>query len=127
MFAKFAWKIAIVALALICCTQNLTAEDFYVSPTGSNSNPGTASQPFLTIQRATNVMQAGDVCHIGEGRYCETIPSKTSYQPSFRWAQFDLSSLGKSTAADYCGKRTECRVDRGLGRCLESNCAAIVF
>ena len=104
MFAKFAWKIAIVALALICCTQNLTAEDFYVSPTGSNSNPGTASQPFLTIQRATNVMEAGDVCHIGEGRYCETIRPKPVTNPVFDGPSLTYQAWGNPRPRIIAGK-----------------------
>ena len=39
----------------------------------SDSNPGSELSPFLTIQRAANVMVAGDVCVVHEGVYCETI------------------------------------------------------
>ena len=48
--------------------------NYYVSENGSNANSGTdPSAPFRTIQRASNEMGAGDVCHIGDGYYCETL------------------------------------------------------
>lgn len=46
-----------------------TGGDLYVSPTGNDSNSGSASQPFATIQKAANVAQAGDVVSIAAGTY----------------------------------------------------------
>src|SRR5262249_165347 len=42
---------------------------YYVSPTGSDSNPGTASQPFQTIQRAADVVNPGDTVLVADGTY----------------------------------------------------------
>jgi hypothetical protein len=50
------------------------ATDYYVSTTGSNSNVGTSSaSPFLTIQQAANVAQAGDNVYVCGGTYRETV------------------------------------------------------
>ena len=42
---------------------------FYVSPAGSDSNPGTEAQPFRTIQRAANVVSPGNTVIVEDGVY----------------------------------------------------------
>lgn len=42
---------------------------WYVANDGSNANPGTSSQPFLTIQRAVDVAGDGDEIVIASGQY----------------------------------------------------------
>ena len=54
------------------------AADYYVSPSGSDSSPGTLSQPFLTIQKAASVMAAGDTAFIRAGIYRETVTPANS-------------------------------------------------
>jgi Protein of unknown function (DUF1565) len=46
---------------------------FYVSNTGSDSNPGTLSSPWRTIQHAANSVQAGDIIYVRGGVYNESI------------------------------------------------------
>jgi hypothetical protein len=46
---------------------------YYVALLGSDSNPGTAAQPFRTIQRCASVAASGDTCVIRAGTYRETI------------------------------------------------------
>ncbi|MBO0857528.1 MAG: right-handed parallel beta-helix repeat-containing protein [Chloracidobacterium sp.] len=46
-----------------------TGDTFYVSPTGSDSNPGTETQPFLTIQRAADVVNPGNTVIVEDGVY----------------------------------------------------------
>lgn len=41
----------------------------YVAATGSDASPGTRSQPFLTIQRAQDAVEAGDTVYIRGGLY----------------------------------------------------------
>lgn len=41
----------------------------YVAPTGSDSNPGTASQPFRQVSKAASVASAGTVVHVAAGSY----------------------------------------------------------
>ena len=45
---------------------------YYVATTGSNSNPGTAAQPFKTIQHAADVVVPGDVVVVRAGTYTIT-------------------------------------------------------
>lgn len=65
------WTIAALAIGLAHGV--LAVEQFYVSPSGNNSNAGTALAPFQTIQQAASVMQPGDVCVITAGTYRETV------------------------------------------------------
>jgi uncharacterized repeat protein (TIGR01451 family) len=46
---------------------------YYVSPTGSDSNPGTIAQPWATIQHAAGILTAGDTVYIRAGTYHEQV------------------------------------------------------
>lgn len=55
------------------------AVDYYVGGAGaSDNNPGTATQPFATIQKAASLAKAGDVVNIRGGVYRETITPANS-------------------------------------------------
>lgn len=61
-----------------------TQNTFYVSTSGNDSNSGTSSQPFATIQKFCNIAKAGDTCIIYSGDYRESITlncSGTERQP----------------------------------------------
>ena len=63
-------------------TGQVLAANFYVGGDGaSDRNPGTASQPFATIQKAAGVAAAGDVVNIRPGIYRETIVPANSGAP----------------------------------------------
>ncbi len=49
---------------------------YYVAKTGSDTNDGSETAPFLTVQQAASVMTAGDTCLIREGIYRETVTPK---------------------------------------------------
>jgi hypothetical protein len=52
---------------------------YYVSASkGSDDNAGAEKMPFKTIQKAADVMVAGDICLIDDGIYRETITLKNS-------------------------------------------------
>ena len=53
-------------------TSNI-ANDYYVSISGDDSNPGTLELPFRTIQHAASIVEAGDTVHIRGGIYREKI------------------------------------------------------
>ena len=55
-----------------------TGATYYVSTTGSNSNPGTISQPWLTIQHAANTVKAGATVYVFGGVYKESVNFPTS-------------------------------------------------
>jgi alpha-N-arabinofuranosidase len=47
--------------------------EYHVSVTGNESNPGTKSNPFLTISRAAKAAQPGDTITVHQGVYRERI------------------------------------------------------
>lgn len=67
----FGTRLISVLWALVA--QMAMTGDFYVAPSGSDTNTGSLSNPFMTIQRAANVMVAGDTCYIRSGTYRETV------------------------------------------------------
>ena len=52
--------------------QSGTTSTLYVSPTGSDANPGTAAAPFRTIQRAADLVNPGDVVIVEDGTWTDT-------------------------------------------------------
>ena len=59
-------------LIIFLVNQGVQAQ-YYVSPAGSNNNPGTLQLPFKTIQKAADIMIAGEICFIMNGEYRETV------------------------------------------------------
>ena len=45
---------------------------YYVSPTGSDSNNGTAGAPLRTIQKAETIVKPGDTVIVKDGIYTDT-------------------------------------------------------
>ncbi|MCP4313347.1 MAG: DUF1565 domain-containing protein [Bacteroidetes bacterium] len=48
-------------------------KEFHVARNGSDANPGSEDKPFLTIQKAANVAQPGNVITVHEGVYREWV------------------------------------------------------
>ncbi len=65
-------KILFLFLMISFFTQ-ISEAQYYVSVTGSDNNPGTLEQPFQTIQKAADIMTAGDTCYIMAGTYREMV------------------------------------------------------
>ena len=58
---------------------HISGKAYYVSAeNGNDENDGTEAAPFKTIQRAADVLSAGDTCYIMEGTYFEEITPKNS-------------------------------------------------
>lgn len=54
------------------------ATTFYVATNGNDSNAGTLTLPFRTIQKCAGLMNPGDTCLIRTGTYRETVtPART--------------------------------------------------
>ena len=49
------------------------SSNYYVAPTGSNSNAGTITNPFLTITYAYTKAVAGDIIYLRAGTYREAV------------------------------------------------------
>lgn len=58
-------------------TRPALATEYYVAPTGSDSNPGTIDQPFGSVQKGADTALAGDIVYLRGGTYAITTP-KTS-------------------------------------------------
>jgi hypothetical protein len=58
-------------LAFCCCAQAQTY--YYVAKTGSDSNSGSASAPWLTIGHAALKATAGSIVYVGAGTYNESV------------------------------------------------------
>jgi hypothetical protein len=50
-----------------------TGATFYVATTGSDSNPGTITQPWRTIQKAFNTLTAGQLALVRGGTYTQSV------------------------------------------------------
>lgn len=77
---KYKW-IFILSLIFAMCTMRLSAADYYVSPGGSDSDPGTVGLPFATIGKAAGVLKPGDTCYLREGVYREVLRPQQSGKP----------------------------------------------
>jgi hypothetical protein len=54
-----------------------SGKDRFVSPSGSDDNPGESPEkPLKTIQKAVDAAQAGDVIHLADGTYLQDIVSR---------------------------------------------------
>jgi hypothetical protein len=72
-----------IALTGICVAQT----DYYVATTGSDSNPGTQTRPWRTINHADSAISlgsAGTIVHVAPGTYFESITTKKSGTASAR-------------------------------------------
>ena len=56
----------------------LCGKEIFVSPSGSDKNPGTSKAPYATIAKAASVASAGDIVKIGPGLYREQVVFKKS-------------------------------------------------
>ena len=56
----------------------------FTSPGGSNSADGSALHPWATIQKAANVVVAGDTVHVAPGQYNAAVTTNTSGTASAR-------------------------------------------
>ena len=66
------WHTCMLALVLLASSP-ADAKVYYVSLTGSDSNSGSITQPFLHVQKAVSMMQPGDTCSIRGGTYHEEV------------------------------------------------------
>ncbi len=62
-----------VTLIFACLTSHAFATTYYVPASGNDSNPGTSSNPWRTIQKAANTIVAGDEVIVNAGTYSERI------------------------------------------------------
>ena len=67
-------KLILFTLFFLCVQTHLLSQTaYYVSPSGNDSNPGSLTLPFKTIQKAANIAVAGCTIYIREGVYSEAV------------------------------------------------------
>src|ERR1035437_1078260 len=64
---------ALFVLFLVSGGWNALGNIYYVAKSGNDTNPGTSSLPFLTVQKGVNMAQAGDTVRVGPGTYGENV------------------------------------------------------
>ena len=85
---KCDWSIGLIVLAIgLGLSFNAPAAEYFVEKGGNDANPGSRMQPFLTIQKAAELMLPGDVCTISRGVYRETVRPVVSGKPD-KWIRF---------------------------------------
>src|SRR6516164_6062657 len=72
LVAELFWFAGALAFAL-----NAAADEYYVAPTGDDSNPGTQDQPFATLQKGANTAKGGDTVWIRGGTYQVVTPANS--------------------------------------------------
>lgn len=75
---------------------------FYVSTTGNDSNPGTLTAPWKTIQHAANSVQAGGTVFVRGGVYNESVSISASGSPTAGPITFE-NYPGESAIIDGTG------------------------
>ncbi|MDR3575115.1 MAG: choice-of-anchor Q domain-containing protein [Anaerolineaceae bacterium] len=82
---------------------------YYVSPSGLDTNPGTQDQPWKTIQKAADTMVAGDTVFVAAGDYpeqrVEISKSGSAGNPITYQAEGKVTQHGgfRINSADYIG------------------------
>ena len=69
---------AMLACCLLVTASPVRAAIYHVAKTGNDANPGSAEQPWQTVQKAADMMVAGDTVLIGAGTYDEAVKTKAS-------------------------------------------------
>lgn len=59
----------LLLVKLVLFPNAANANTYYVSPTGSDSNPGTITAPFATCEKLSSVLKAGDIAYVRGGTY----------------------------------------------------------
>jgi Right handed beta helix region len=68
----------IMPLVCLSAAFGQSNSSFYVSKTGNDSNPGTQTAPWRTIQHAADTVRAGSTVHVRGGIYEERVTIKAS-------------------------------------------------
>jgi pectate lyase-like protein len=80
------------------------AADYYVAPTGSDSNAGTMAAPFATLQKGHDAASAGDTVWLRAGTYKSTKQIKLSKSGSSDAQRIKFfATAGEKVTIDFSG------------------------
>jgi hypothetical protein len=68
-YRKLTSVITVVVSLMVAFAAAVPAATYYVSTSGNDSNDGSQSSPWRTIQRGANAVQAGDLVLVADGTY----------------------------------------------------------
>jgi len=68
-FFKYCLVFSLVLIIPLCIPTLAQATIYYVAQDGSDSNPGTETKPWASVDKAANTMEAGDTVYVKEGNY----------------------------------------------------------
>ncbi|MNK08988.1 hypothetical protein D3C87_269350 [compost metagenome] len=107
--------IIFLVFTIISSTIAFAQTNYYVSPTGSNSNNGSLSSPWQTIQYGLNQMSSSDVLHVFPGTYSEkiSIPASgiTVKNYSAVLPVIDATGITSQNAILHIGNRSDVMID----------------
>ena len=93
--------------------------NYHVKKIGSDLNPGTESQPFLTISKAAYIAKPGDVITVHEGIYREWVNPKSGGTASQRITY--LAAEGENVVITGAENVTEWERDQGIWKTVIDN------
>jgi hypothetical protein len=67
------FSIALCTSLIASAGSEVSAREIYVAKTGSDSASGNPSEPYLTVNKAASVAEAGDIVIVGTGTYREWV------------------------------------------------------
>jgi parallel beta-helix repeat protein len=99
-------KSQVTATTAACAPASPPGNGFYVSPSGSDSNPGTLAAPWRTIGKAAATLSAGQTVYLRAGTYAEGMG--TSCTTSYNTVSFSNSGTSGApiTVAGYPGEES---------------------
>ena len=80
---------------------------YYVSTTGSDSNPGTQAAPFATINQANSVATPGTVVYVEPGTYTSPVLTTASGSATARISYVSVQKWGAQIVASGSGTNTD--------------------
>lgn len=90
------FNFGIFTIEILSATPPSSSNTFYLSPTGSDSNPGTFNAPWRTFSQSLPKLRAGNTLYVRGGTYDEKVKA-TSISPG--------TSSARITVANYLGER----------------------
>jgi uncharacterized repeat protein (TIGR02059 family) len=94
----------LVILVFLCVNLTISGATYYVSPSGSDSNPGTIGQPFFTLNKAWNYVSAGDIIYMRGGTYNYTTTQSLTSKDGTSGNLISISAYpGEHPIIDYNG------------------------
>jgi len=88
---------AVIAIAALAVPTGAWAVDYIVSPTGNDTNPGTSTKPWGTIQKAANSVGPGSTVRVMPGKYAEKVIVRVSGNAT----QGPIRFLGTNAILDF--------------------------